>query len=177
MQRDTLRRLLPQAAGDVRALGRAAVRLARAGLDRPDRGHVHAVLALGVLPRRDDRRRGAPDTAFYHVVDRSKPLDAPLEAEAAEPRAIALSAGAQPHVGTATLVCESRSGGRFTLELFDAGGRRVRVLSDGVRPAGRWSETWDGRDRGGAPAAPGLYFARLTGPEGRVTARLVRLAR
>lgn len=117
------------------------------------------------------------DTAFYHLVDRSKPLDAPLEAEPVEPRAVALSAGAQPHAGAATLVCESRSGGRFTLALFDAGGRRVRVLFDGVRPAGRWSETWDGRDRGGAPAAPGLYFARLTGPEGRVTARLVRLAR
>lgn len=177
VQRDTLRRLpygppvtyaLSGAPSFVSLVQDSIVQIA-ATSTQTSRSTFFRVVMTDAASRRD--------TAFYHVVDRSKPLDAPLDAELPAPRALALFAGAQPHAGAATLVCESRSGGRFALELFDASGRRVCTLFDGTRTAGRWSVTWDGRDRGGAPAAAGLYFARLTGPEGRATARLVRLAR
>lgn len=177
VQRDTLRRLpygppvtyaLSGAPSFVSLVQDSIVQIA-ATSTQPSRSAFFRVVMTDGSARRD--------TAFYHVVDRSKPLDPALDADVPEPASLALFAGAQPHAGPATLACESHSGGRFTLELFDSSGRRVRSLFAGTRPAGRWSVTWDGRDLGGAPAPPGLYFARLTGPEGRVTARLVRLAR
>jgi flagellar hook assembly protein FlgD len=67
--------------------------------------------------------------------------------------------------------------GHCRIELFDLAGRRIRPLHDGPLPAGNQTVTWDGHDEHGAPAAPGVYFARLTaGPEVS-RARLVRVAR
>jgi hypothetical protein len=52
------------------------------------------------------------------------------------------------------------------LSVFDAGGRRVAVLEDGVLSGGRHEVEWDGADRSGRPAASGLYIYRLeTGGE------------
>lgn len=53
------------------------------------------------------------------------------------------------------------SGGRVRLQVFDAGGRRVRTLVDAVRDAGPGVATWDGRDDGGREVASGLYWLRL----------------
>ena len=49
-------------------------------------------------------------------------------------------------------------------------GERVRTLIDGVRSAGRYEATWDGRDDGGRAVEPGAYFVRLEA-DGRSTAR------
>ncbi len=47
-----------------------------------------------------------------------------------------------------------------TVEVFDAAGRRVRVLLGGeALAAGTHAVRWDGRDGAGRAAAPGLYFA------------------
>jgi hypothetical protein len=63
-----------------------------------------------------------------------------------------------------------RSETRFELEtpaaataqvvVFDALGRRVRVLVDGPLPAGRHALVWDGRDARGADVAVGVYLVR-----------------
>lgn len=58
------------------------------------------------------------------------------------------------------------------LALFDAGGRRIRMLVDADLPAGRQSATWDGRDDAGSPVAAGLYFARLETPAGSRSSRV-----
>jgi hypothetical protein len=47
------------------------------------------------------------------------------------------------------------------VEILDVTGRRIRTLVDEPMDAGRYSRTWDGRDGQGAPAASGVYFARL----------------
>lgn len=47
------------------------------------------------------------------------------------------------------------------LEVFDAGGRRVRVLAEETLAAGRHQRTWDGRDRNGDRVVPGVYLVRL----------------
>lgn len=52
--------------------------------------------------------------------------------------------------------------GQARLVIYDALGRRVRVLLDGVQPAGEGIASWDGRDEYGRPAAAGIYFARIT---------------
>jgi hypothetical protein len=52
--------------------------------------------------------------------------------------------------------------GNVSLKIYDAAGRLVRVLAEGARPAGNYSELWDGRDARGAAVASGIYFYRLT---------------
>ena len=48
------------------------------------------------------------------------------------------------------------------LEVFDVRGYLVSTVVDGVLDAGPHTEFWDGRHRGGAPAANGTYVLRLT---------------
>jgi hypothetical protein len=56
------------------------------------------------------------------------------------------------------------AGGPASLRIYDVGGRLVRVLLDRPISAGEHRLTWDGKDRSGAPAPPGVYFARLDAP-------------
>ena len=48
-----------------------------------------------------------------------------------------------------------------SVEIFDLSGRRVRQIVSQPRPAGFYSETWDGRDEQGALVPPGLYLCRV----------------
>ena len=48
---------------------------------------------------------------------------------------------------------------RVHAEVFDAAGRRIRVIEDGRRAPGVHYLGWDGRDASGGPAAAGVYFA------------------
>jgi len=61
------------------------------------------------------------------------------------------------------------------LAVFDAGGRRVAVLEDGERPAGRHAVRWTAVGGRGEPLHAGLYFARFETPGLRRVARLVIL--
>jgi len=49
------------------------------------------------------------------------------------------------------------------LSIWDVRGREVFVMAEGTRPAGRYTERWDG-NIGGRPAAAGLYIVRLEAP-------------
>lgn len=51
--------------------------------------------------------------------------------------------------------------GPVSLDLFDAGGRHVRSLARGHRPAGAQTVTWDGRDDSGHRVGAGVYLVRL----------------
>lgn len=51
--------------------------------------------------------------------------------------------------------------GRVTLGVYDTSGRLVRLLVDAPQSAGRYAETWNGRDQSGAAVASGIYFIRL----------------
>jgi hypothetical protein len=57
------------------------------------------------------------------------------------------------------------------LAVHDLHGRRIAVLADGERPAGRQFAMWSGRTDRGARAGAGIYFVRLTvdGGSGRST--------
>jgi FlgD Ig-like domain len=50
---------------------------------------------------------------------------------------------------------------RAAVRIYDALGRRVRVLIDEERPGGAQAVTWDGCDDRGRPVASGVYFVRL----------------
>ena len=66
--------------------------------------------------------------------------------------------------------------GRGSLTVFDAGGRKVRVLESGDLAGGRHGPRWDGRDDEGRALPEGIYFAHLRlGP--RVQTRRIALLR
>ncbi|HMB71641.1 MAG TPA: FG-GAP-like repeat-containing protein, partial [bacterium] len=65
--------------------------------------------------------------------------------------------------------------GPVAVRIHDAGGRLVRTLADGRRPAGSHSLDWDGRDRHGGMTAAGVYYFEVrTGTE-RARGTLVRV--
>jgi hypothetical protein len=69
-----------------------------------------------------------------------------------------------PVRGGTTFTLGLARGGAVRLAIYDAQGRRVRVLLAGRLEAGEHRVAWDGRNDAGATVAPGLYLARLTAP-------------
>jgi hypothetical protein len=62
-----------------------------------------------------------------------------------------------------------------SLRIYDAAGRLVRVLVAGSRPAGTYSELWDGRDSSGHAVASGIYFYRLNAGAFESTKKMILL--
>ena len=65
--------------------------------------------------------------------------------------------------------------GRIALEIFDVVGRRVAIVEDQHAAAGSHTLAWNGL-RNGRPAATGLYFARASTPDGKMSGKLLHLA-
>jgi hypothetical protein len=65
--------------------------------------------------------------------------------------------------------------GRVSLAVYDANGRRARILADGEQSAGTHEVNWNLRQTSGARVSAGLYFVRLTTAEGTLVRRLVAL--
>lgn len=63
--------------------------------------------------------------------------------------------------------------GHVQLEVYDVRGRRVRVLENEIRPAGRFVMHWDGRDDRGSELAAGVYFVRYRANEFETSQRMV----
>ncbi|RJR27600.1 MAG: hypothetical protein C4574_05945 [Candidatus Latescibacterota bacterium] len=61
------------------------------------------------------------------------------------------------------------------LRVYDAAGRLVRALVEEARPAGHFTETWDGRDTRGAEVSSGVYFYRLEAGPFAETRKMVLL--
>ncbi len=78
-----------------------------------------------------------------------------------------------PFRGTTTLSYALAKGGAVELAVYGVDGRKVATLASGVQEAGSYRLVWDGRDGDGRMAHPGMYYARLTAPEGRFTRALV----
>ena len=60
-----------------------------------------------------------------------------------------------------TISYELGRAGQIELAVFDATGRRIRVLESGLRNAGTHEIQWNGRDENGITMASGTYFYRL----------------
>lgn len=65
--------------------------------------------------------------------------------------------------------------GHAYLAIYDLAGRRVRVLVNGVAPAGRAAAIWKGIDQADKRVASGIYFSRLVFEDRVLTGRLVLL--
>ncbi len=64
---------------------------------------------------------------------------------------------------------------RVRLFVLDAGGRVVRTLFNGTKPAGSHTVAWDGRDERGTAASSGVYFYVLDVGGERRTRKMVLL--
>jgi hypothetical protein len=62
--------------------------------------------------------------------------------------------------------------GPVTALIHDAAGRLSRRLYEGVLGAGGHELSWDGLDAQGRPAASGIYWVRVAGPDGVRAGRL-----
>ena len=63
--------------------------------------------------------------------------------------------------------------GAVLADVFDVGGRRVRRLIDATLAGGAHEAAWDGRDDSGASMAQGVYYYRVSTPQGREVRRVV----
>ncbi len=61
------------------------------------------------------------------------------------------------------------------LAVYDAAGRKVRLLADRRFDAGEGRVVWDGRDDGGAPLSSGIYFVRMVSSGETDTRKVVLL--
>jgi YD repeat-containing protein len=66
-----------------------------------------------------------------------------------------------PHRDRSTLHFQLPRTSAVLLEVYDAGGRRVRTVINGVVPAGYHRATWDGRTGQGRSVPSGVYFVRF----------------
>ncbi len=95
------------------------------------------------------------------------PGDVPPSAFALQP------AHPNPMRSGTTLRFDLPEPGYAALQIVDVAGRRVRTLSAGHHPAGRYTLSWDGRDDRNAPVVSGVYFARLEAPSSKAVQRLL----
>ncbi len=65
--------------------------------------------------------------------------------------------------------------GRFSLEVFNLAGRRIRTLQRGAMPAGTMLIRWDGKLDAGGPAPSGIYFVKLRTEDESMMKRVVLL--
>jgi hypothetical protein len=70
---------------------------------------------------------------------------------------------------------ELPTSGAARLSVHDILGRRIAILTEGTRGAGRYSLLWTGRDATGKPVPSGVYMVRLEFGEGTQTRKIVRV--
>src|SRR5207249_8309879 len=86
-----------------------------------------------------------------------------------------LAPGANPFHGSVGLGFALAVAGEAQLAVFGVDGRRVRTLAAGMRAAGVYHMSWDGRDDQARPVAPGVFYARLAAAGRHFTRTLVHL--
>jgi len=66
-----------------------------------------------------------------------------------------------PFNSTTTISYSIAKPAETKLEIFDLQGQQIRVLLNGMKPAGFYSLTWDGSDNEGKPVSSGVYLYQL----------------
>jgi hypothetical protein len=99
------------------------------------------------------------------------PVDVP---KAPAPAGLSLSV-TSPARGTARLTFGVPRSTRCTLAVYDLAGRRLRLLADGIVPAGTRELQWDGADEAGIMMPSGYFVLRLVTEQGTLTRSLIHL--
>jgi len=109
---------------------------------------------------RRDTIDSVPQPMQIWIAREQAPTAAP-QPEIVQPK-LALTAWPNPFNPLVNLAFELGQTRTVRLEVFDARGRRVAGLLDGLAEAGRTEVAWAGRDDTGRSLPSGVYFARLT---------------
>lgn len=106
---------------------------------------------------------GRADTAWYHVVDLSKPIRpaSGVEPDRARAPGLRLRAVSAPGGRSVTFEVDTPVAGETRLEIFDASGRVVRRFEPERWSSGAHRLSWDGRDDRGVAVTAGRYFGRF----------------
>jgi Zn-dependent metalloprotease len=65
--------------------------------------------------------------------------------------------------------------GRVSIEIFDAGGRKIRTLMNGTQSAGFHSAVWDGRDDANRSVGSGVYYYTVKTGDDQVSRKMLLL--
>jgi len=101
------------------------------------------------------------------------PTDPPLAVDPIDIRHSAISARPNPFTPATSLTFSTTRPGRVTARIYDLSGRLVRTLVDGMLEGGQHTLRWNAAAEGGQRVASGIYFVRLTSPDGSDMKRLV----
>ena len=95
--------------------------------------------------------------------------------EPASPRGLVLRPGSPNPFSTSTRISFVVPGGSADAQVavHDVTGRVVKNLFRGAVGSGETALTWDGRDHGGVPIAPGIYFCTIQANGQSRSAKLV----
>jgi hypothetical protein len=99
----------------------------------------------------------------------------PVSAVETTPEKFGFEAFPNPSSSRVMLQFRLERDGKAALSIYDAKGRKVRLLADQVRAAGWNAVEWDGRDDKGRTVRAGTYFARLEAAEGQKTEKVIHL--
>lgn len=80
-----------------------------------------------------------------------------------------------PFNASTAIEYELPADGMARVEVFNMLGRRVRILVDGFRSAGRYVTVWNGRNDVGEDVSSGVYFCRITSEGHTSTKRMLLL--
>ena len=74
-----------------------------------------------------------------------------------------------------TIPFELRQEEKVTLVIYDAMGRFIKSVFEGMLPRGSHTATWDGRNGSGEQVSSGIYFCRMQTSDFSATCKLVFL--
>jgi hypothetical protein len=77
-----------------------------------------------------------------------------------------------PFRSATTLTYDLPNASAVRVAVYDVLGRRVQVLVDERKEAGRHTVRWDGRGQSGQSLASGIYFVRLRAEDRQITQRI-----
>jgi len=83
---------------------------------------------------------------------------------------------ADPVDGKAVMRYTLAQGGRAVIRVYDVSGRLVREFEE-TRPAGTYGVAWDGKLGDGRRVPSGIYFYRVTLPDGSESVRKTAILR
>ncbi|HEX7880285.1 MAG TPA: FlgD immunoglobulin-like domain containing protein, partial [Candidatus Eisenbacteria bacterium] len=132
----------------------------------PDRQVSYALTIPAVSPGTLVSREGGQAPRLVLVVQTAT-AGVPPPAEAR------LTASPNPARGATRITYELERAGVVEIAVIDVGGRLVRRLVAGARPAGPGVIGWDGHAEDGSPVSAGLYFVRLESAAGRISRKIV----
>lgn len=151
LYRDTTKGFIPDASHLLSAVG--------------DTGYVDAAGALYLYKL--SAMDACGNESLTTLLSRGTSLDAPLSA-APSPDPMRLNTGSMMRFG----IPQAR---HVTLAIHDASGHCVRTVLADTRESGEYVVHFNGSADNGQPLSPGIWFARLETPQGRLARRFVRM--